>query len=226
MQKLIKRSLEAASGGYRCAGRNSSGKAAEDIRAGAHTVAAQAYHFAFNNPHGARIVQILPNNLVGSGICPKCCSGSAKLRENIYRDFEIWTDRADASGLGDFYAFQSRMTCDMIVLGEVIAVFETAKNGSPRLKQLHPDQLDRSKSRRISDTRYCIQGVEFDQKLATPVAYHIRASAGRGVSPAGTGIPSKAALFGAFLSVIRLRATVTKLIQTAVNVCASSRNGP
>ncbi|MGV6839273.1 MAG: phage portal protein [Planktomarina sp.] len=192
-QVLSTRALEAASGGYRWAGRGASSKVADDIRAGAQTVAARAAHFAVNNPHGARIAQVLPDNLVGAGIRPKCRATNPVLRENLHRNFEIWTDHADASNMGDFYALQWRMVRDMVIHGEALAVWKTAKDGMPMLMPLHPDQLDRSKNGRISDTRYCVQGVEFHTELATPVAYHIRAGFGdvvpRGQSLAGTSSP-------------------------------------
>lgn len=171
------RALEAAGGGYRWTGRGGSTDQASSYRAGAHLVAARAAEFASNNPHGARIAQILPDNLIGTGIKPKSRAASETLRAQLHRDFEIWTDRADISGLGDFYALQSRLTRDMVVLGEALAIFEDAPDGAPMIRHLHPDQLDRSKSGKISETRYTVQGVEFDINQAAPVAYWIRSGA-------------------------------------------------
>ena len=62
------RSLEAASGSHRWTGRPASGDAQSWVRAGAGTVAVRASHFALNNPHGARMVQSLADNVVGAGI--------------------------------------------------------------------------------------------------------------------------------------------------------------
>ncbi|MER3352470.1 MAG: phage portal protein [Hoeflea sp. D1-CHI-28] len=179
------RALEAAAGGYRWAGRSGSTDQASAFRAGAHLVAARAADFVVNNPHGARIAQVLPDNLVGTGIKPKCRAENEKLRASLHREFDIWTDRADVSELGDFFAIQSRLTRDMIVFGEGLAAFETADDGAPQLRQLHPDQLDRTKSGRISETRYAVQGVEFDANKAAPVAYHIRPGAPGDLSPVG-----------------------------------------
>lgn len=179
------RALEAAAGGYRWAGRAGNTNQASSFRAGAHLVAARAADFVVNNPHGARIAQVLPDNLVGTGIKPKCRAETEQLRAALHRDFDIWTDRADVSLLGDFYAMQSRLVRDMVVLGEGLAVFETAEDGAPQLRQLHPDQLDRTKSGKLSETRYTVQGVEFDTNSAAPVAYHIRPSAPGELSPVG-----------------------------------------
>lgn len=172
-----KRSLEAAAGGYRWAGRVAKADQAADIKAGAQLVAARAASFSLNNPHGARIAQVLPDNLTGTGIRPKCRAASAELRQSLHRDFDIWTDHADAADLGDFYALEWRLVRDMVVLGEALAVIETAADGMPRIRQLHPDQLDRSKNTRLSGSRYVVQGVEFDQVAGKPAAYWLRSGA-------------------------------------------------
>lgn len=184
------RSLEAASGGYRWAGRSGKSDQAPSIRAGAQLVSARAAEFVLNNPYGARVAQVLPDNFVGTGIRPKCRAGSPELRQRLHREFEIWTDHADATDQGDWYALAWRLVRDMVVLGEALAVIETDGTGMPRLRQLHPDQLDRGKTGRISDNRHAIQGVEFETATGRPVAYWLRDRAGHEVSPAGTGFRS------------------------------------
>ncbi|SFQ66564.1 phage portal protein, lambda family [Roseivivax halotolerans] len=180
------RALEAASGGYRWAGRTASQSPASSIRAGAHLVGARAADFALNNPHGARMKQVLADNMVGTGIKPKARAESEGLRQRLHRAFDIWTDRADSSGLGDLFALQHRLVTDMVIFGEALAVFEAHPDGAPSLKQLHPDQLDRSKTVTLSESRFVVQGVEFDKNSAAPVAYWLRPSAPGEAAPAGS----------------------------------------
>lgn len=172
--KLQKRQLEAAGGGYRWSGAMSSGHAKAAIHGGAATVSTRAAHYVLNNPHGAKIAQTLPDQMIGHGIKPIAQIESEGLRRALHRAFEAWTDKADASGLCDFYAMQHQAARDMIVMGEALLIWSMAPDGSPQLKRLHPEQLDRSFTKNISATTYAIQGVEFDRATGARVAYHIR----------------------------------------------------
>ncbi|MBP0574694.1 hypothetical protein J8J27_28700, partial [Mycobacterium tuberculosis] len=64
------RSLDAAGGGRRWADVRTVSSSGI-VHAGASTVAARAAHFVLNDPRGARIVETLSANLVGTGIKPR-----------------------------------------------------------------------------------------------------------------------------------------------------------
>ncbi|PCH70212.1 MAG: phage portal protein [Rhodobacteraceae bacterium] len=179
------RALEAAGGGTRWATRNGVAHAPSAIRAGAATVARRAQDFVLNDPIGTRAAQVLPDNLVGAGIKPIAKTTDAALRKRLASAFDIWTDRADATGEGDFFSLTWRSVQCMVVFGEGLVVWGSAHDGAPQLTVLDPEQLDRTKSVRLSDTRFVEQGVEFDTATARPVAYWIRPSAPGGMQAAG-----------------------------------------
>lgn len=182
------RSLEAAGGGRRWKDA-ATAPSAGVVHVGAGTVAARAAYFAVNNAHGARIVESLTCNLVGTGIKPRSQHPGEATRARLHRDFARWTDIADADGRVDFYGLQQAAVRDLVVHGEAL-FFWTADpaTGAPQLRRLHPEQLDRSWTRRTDDGGAVHQGVEFgpDGRIR---AYHIRRStpgdtlAGFAVSP-------------------------------------------
>jgi lambda family phage portal protein len=166
------RSLDAAGGGRRWADARtvtSSGV----VHASAATVAARAAHFALNDPRGARIVETLVANIVGTGIVPRSQHPSETVRARLHRDWSAWTDRADVEGRGDFYLLQSLAARDLVVFGEALFLLGSEVSGAPILRRLHPEQLDRSLTRRLADGGVIVQGVEFDPS-GRIVAFHIR----------------------------------------------------
>lgn len=175
--KLFGRSLEAASGSYRWNGRPASGDAQAWVRAGAGTVAVRAAHFALNNPHGARMVQSLADNVVGAGIKPKARSDSPIINAALHRAFDAMTNDIDWTGQGDFYAMQRGVMQDLVIHGEAVLIWRVSPDGMPQLQRLHPEQLDRSITRVVSDQTRIQQGVEFQATTGKPVAYHVRPSA-------------------------------------------------
>ncbi|MBP0650795.1 phage portal protein, partial [Mycobacterium tuberculosis] len=63
---------------------------------------------------------------------------------------------------------------DLVTFGEALFVAGAdAANGMPTLRRLHPEQLDRSITRRTDAGGSVLQGVEFDASSRI-VAYHIR----------------------------------------------------
>ena len=56
-----------------------------------------------NNPHAAKAVSVLVNNIVGSGIMPRAASGNDKLDCKVNALWEAWSAQCDADGQLDFY---------------------------------------------------------------------------------------------------------------------------
>lgn len=160
-----KRSLDAAAGGRRWRDDRSSAANASGIHAGAAVVAARAQQFALNTPEGARIVDSLQGNLVGTGITPRPQHPSNTVRDFLASSFLAWTNQADTDGVHDFYGLQSSLVRDMVTFGEALAVRENeAGTGTPQLRRLHPMQLDRAKTQNTVSGVHIVQGVEFDAK--------------------------------------------------------------
>ncbi|MBR7551773.1 phage portal protein, partial [Mycobacterium tuberculosis] len=85
-------------------------------------VAARAAHFVLNDPRGARIVETLSANLVGTGIKPRSQHPAETIRARLHRNFLVWTDRADAEGRGDYFALQAQAARDLVTFGEALFV--------------------------------------------------------------------------------------------------------
>ena len=51
-----------------------------------------------NNPHAAKAVAVLVNNIIGAGIMPRAASGDDKLDRKVDALFERWTADCDADG--------------------------------------------------------------------------------------------------------------------------------
>ncbi|RWB09015.1 MAG: phage portal protein [Mesorhizobium sp.] len=160
------------------------------VSAGAGIVAARAAAFVLNNSTGARIAQVLPDQLVGTGIVPRPAHPVEAVRTALARSFSAWVDQADADGRCDFFGIQLGLVRDMVVLGEGLGICTAdAATGTPQLRRLHPEQLDRSKTIRLDSGRLINQGVEFDA-FGRIAAYWIRPSLA-GDALAGLALPAE-----------------------------------
>lgn len=164
------RALDAAGGGRRW-GDARAVTSSGAVHAAAATVAARAAHFALNDPRGARIVEVLVANIVGTGIKPRSAHPSEPLRARLHRAWNAWTDHADAEGRGDYYFLQTLAARDLVIFGEALFLLED--EAGPALRRLHPEQLDRALTRRLDGGGVIVQGIEFDA-FGRIAAYHIR----------------------------------------------------
>ncbi len=158
-----KRSLEAAGGGRRWANVAAPRDARSTVHGGAATVAARAQHYVLNNPHGTRAVNALAGAVIGTGITPRPQHESETIRTRLARDFSVVADTMDGDGLTDFYGLQDFGFRDLMVHGEGLFAKSTdGRTGAPRIRRLHPEQLDRSKTQHLPDGGAVVQGVEID----------------------------------------------------------------
>ena len=74
----------------------------------------------FEDPHAAKAVSVLVNNIVGAGIMPRAASGDAALDREVDRLFEIWARGCDSDGQLDFYGLQTLACREMVEAGEVL----------------------------------------------------------------------------------------------------------
>lgn len=73
-----------------------------------------------NNPHAAKAVAVLVNNIIGSGIMPRAASGDEVLDRKVDALFTRWSDACDADGQLDFYGLQTLICREMVEAGEVL----------------------------------------------------------------------------------------------------------
>jgi capsid protein len=104
-----------------------------------------------NNPHAAKAVAVLVNNIVGAGIMPRAASGNDTLDRKVDALFARWSDSADADGQLDFYGLQTLICREMVEAGEVLVLrrLRRASNGLPvplQVQVLEADFLDATKS--------------------------------------------------------------------------------
>ena len=119
-----------------------------------------------NNPHAAKAVAVLVNNIIGAGIMPRAASGDDTLDRKVDALFERWTAECDADGQLDFYGLQTLICREMVEAGEVLVRrrLRRASDGLPvplQLQVLEADFLDATKSGAIGAGRM-VQGIEFD----------------------------------------------------------------
>lgn len=170
-----RRSFDAAGGGRRWEGAKTVDALNASILSGATTAARRAGWYARNNPWVASAVQGLVANAVGAGIKPRSLHPNPAVRDQLHDLWRRWTDRADASGLTDFYGLQALALRAMVESGESFARLRTVDSGDG-LPPLAIDLLDREQvpadlHREIGDGRRVRAGIEFDAG-GRRIAYH------------------------------------------------------
>ena len=119
-----------------------------------------------NNPHAAKAVAVLVNNIVGAGIMPRAASGNDTLDRKVDALFARWSAAADADGQLDFYGLQTLICREMVEAGEVLVRRRQrrAADGLPvplQLQVLEADFLDATKSGVLGAGRL-VQGIQFN----------------------------------------------------------------
>lgn len=142
-----------------------------------------------NNPHAAKAVSVLVNNIVGGpGITPRAASGNAKLDKLTDALWARWAARCDADGQLDFAGLQTLACREMVEAGEVLIRRWPCRPAPGIAVPLHiqvveADLLDAGRSGALADGGRIVQGVEFspaghrraywlfDQHPGDPVAF-------------------------------------------------------
>jgi lambda family phage portal protein len=169
------RAFDAAGGGRRWEGAKGIEALNASILAGATTAARRAGWYARNNPWVASAVQGLVANAVGAGIKPRSLHPDSAVRERLHDLWRRWTDRADSSGLTDFYGLQALALRAMVESGECFARLRFSETGNG-LPPLAIDLLDREQvptdlHREVSGGARVRAGIEFDA-AGRRTAYH------------------------------------------------------
>jgi lambda family phage portal protein len=120
-----------------------------------------------NNPHAAKAVSVLVNNIVGAGIMPRAASGNETLDRQADHLWETWSAQCDADGQLDFYGLQTLACREMIEAGEALIRRRPRRVSDGldvplQLQVIEADLLDASRNGEMRDGGRIVQGVEFD----------------------------------------------------------------
>jgi lambda family phage portal protein len=120
-----------------------------------------------NNPLAAQAVQVLVNNMVGTGIRPRAASGNSELDARVNALWARWAARCDAHGHTDFHGLVQLAVRQMIEGGDALALRRRPRRFGRgdlplRIELREPDHLDDARmAPPTADTRI-EQGIEFD----------------------------------------------------------------
>lgn len=122
-----------------------------------------------NNPHAAMAVQVLVNNMVGSGIRPRAKTGNAAMNKKVDRLWEAWARRADAHGHSDVYGVMALAVREMIEGGDCFALPHFGAQlgtGIPplQIELREADHLDTGKNGGVSGGGEIRDGIEYNSK--------------------------------------------------------------
>jgi lambda family phage portal protein len=120
-----------------------------------------------NNPHAAKAVSVLVNNIIGAGIMPRAVSGNEELDKTVNKLWGQWSRQCDADGQLDFYGLQTLICREMVEAGEVLVRRRMRKtsdglNVPMQLQILEADFLDATRNGETAGKDRLVQGVQFD----------------------------------------------------------------
>ncbi|PZX03202.1 lambda family portal protein, partial [Celeribacter halophilus] len=117
------RLYEGASRGRQTDGWRSSSTAADsEIAAAGPLLRDRSRDLVRNNALAAQAVQVLVNNIVGTGIRPRAASGNKSLNKKVDKLWAEWSRHCDAHGHTDFHGVLSLAVREMIEGGEVLGL--------------------------------------------------------------------------------------------------------
>jgi lambda family phage portal protein len=117
------RGYEAASKGRLTEGwRTSSTSADAEITAAGAILRDRMRDLVRNNPLAAQAVQVLVNNIVGTGIRPRAATPDAALNKRVDDLWRAWSARCDAHGHTDFHGVLTLAVREMLEGGDLFAI--------------------------------------------------------------------------------------------------------
>ncbi|MCB1341094.1 MAG: phage portal protein, partial [Pseudooceanicola sp.] len=121
-----------------------------------------------NNALAAQAVQVLVNNIVGTGIRPRAKTGNEALDKKIDRLWKSWSARCDAHGHTDFHGLTALAVREMIEGGDLFALRRPRRlrRTSPvplEIELFEADHLDGSRFDDRNDGVRVSTGIEYDR---------------------------------------------------------------
>lgn len=162
------RAYDGAAVGRRTDGwRTSAGSADAEIASAGPRLRDRSRDLVRNNPHAAKAVSVLVNNIVGSGIGPRAATGKDATDKAIDALWDEWSGRCDADEIGDYDALTTLAVREMVEAGEIFVRRRTRRPSDgfavPLQVQLYePDHLDEAKIGVTPDGGRIVRGIEFD----------------------------------------------------------------
>ncbi len=165
---LLSRGYDGAARGRRTDGwRTSSTSADAEVGTAGQLLADRSRDLTRNNPHAARAVSVLVNNIIGSGIIPRASTDNTDFNDRVNSLWEQWSLKCDAAGMSDFTAMQTLACREMVESGEVLIRRRPRReaDGLPvplQIELLECDFLDRQKTQELQTGGRILYGIEFD----------------------------------------------------------------
>lgn len=140
-----------------------------------------------NNTWAARTVDVVVNNVVGTGIRPQARPvraerDSDRAKGDVERIAQLWrewaeTTACDANGRLDFYGLQAQALRGVVESGEVlirrrIRSVRPGRSIPVQLELIEPDLLDDTRDGDVKGGGWIDHGIEFD-RAGRRVAYHL-----------------------------------------------------
>ncbi|MFT4015214.1 MAG: phage portal protein [Paracoccus sp. (in: a-proteobacteria)] len=166
----LRRSYEAASKGRGTSGWKAGGTSANaEIATAGAALRDRMRDLVRNNPIAAQAVQVLVNNIVGTGIRPRAATADAGLNKRVDALWKAWSARCDQHGHTDFHGILALAVREMIEGGEVFALARSVGRGERgrdvplRIELREADHLDGAKFDNRADGIRIDQGIEYDR---------------------------------------------------------------
>lgn len=164
-----KRGYDAASKGRGTEGWRATGNSADKEIAGAGPILRDRMRdLVRNNPMAAQAVQVLVNNIVGTGIRPRAATNDPALNERVDALWKRWSRSCDRHGHTDFHGLLNLAVREMIEGGEVFALARPTPMRAPNVVPLQielreSDHLDTARMDNRPDGVRIDQGIEYDR---------------------------------------------------------------
>ncbi len=123
-----------------------------------------------NNAIAAQAVQVLVNNIVGTGIVPRAHTGDAALDKEVDQLWQRWSEGSDAHGHTTFQGLLNLAVREMVEGGDVFAVKRVLRppdNGFPagvplKIELREADHLAAGAMQDSQTSKLIVDGIEFD----------------------------------------------------------------
>lgn len=161
------RGYDGAKRGRRGNGRSPSTSANAEVGPAQVMLRNRARDLVRNNPHAARIVDVLTANLVGAGIQPVSKTGRKSVDKKVNALWSQFAATADADGQLDIYGLQALAVREMVQSGESVSRFrmrlpEDGLAVPLQIQVMEPDHIDSSKDAFANGERTLL-GVAFNK---------------------------------------------------------------
>lgn len=169
---LFARSLEAAGSGRRWSGAKAVSNWNAAIQSGNIPTRQRVRFYVLNNPWLNRAVDTLVINIVGAGIKPQSLHPAEATRQALHRQWNLWTDHADAAGTTDFYGLLALVARALVTDGEIFVWMRQQGRRGFELVLISADQVDASINRELAGGARIAAGIEFDT-AGRRAGYHV-----------------------------------------------------